>query len=158
MTSSRYASSGITSPDATVLLLGGLPPGPAAASYHPPAGHIFKLWQIFLDKVNPLTKIVHAPTLQQKILEVIGDLDNVSQGLEALMFAIYTIAVTSISDSDCETMFGEERLTLLTRYRSATQRALIAANFIMTPDLVVLQAFVLYMVGITRVARNTLFW
>lgn len=35
------------------------------------------------------------------------------------------------------------------RYRSSTQRDLIAANFVASPDLVVLQAFVLYMVGIS---------
>lgn len=108
MASSFHASSRVTAPDATALLLGGLPPGPASASCQPQTGHIFKLWQIFLDKVNPLIKIVHAPTLQQKILEVIGDLDNVSQSLEAFIFTIYTIAVTSISNLDCETALGKK--------------------------------------------------
>ena len=65
----------------------------------------------------------------------------------AIMFAIYTLAVTSISSDDCQASFGETRGTLLTRYRAATVRALIATDFLTTRELEVLQAFVLFLLA-----------
>lgn len=61
------------------------------------------------------------------------------------MFSIYTAAITSIESDDCEIKFGETRETLLTRYRSATRRALARAGFMATSDIQVLQAFTLYL-------------
>ena len=114
---------------------------------HPQPVLIFRLWQTFLDNVNPLTKIIHAPTLQQSILDATGNLEHVSKGLETLMFAIYNFAVTSSSNAYCENMLGEAKTTLLARYRRGTQQALIRAEFLKSSELTVLQAFVLYLVG-----------
>jgi hypothetical protein len=61
------------------------------------------------------------------------------------MFAIYNLAITPMSSDDCQASFGETRDTLLTRYRGATIRALIAADFLTTKELEVLQALVLFL-------------
>ncbi len=61
------------------------------------------------------------------------------------MFAIYTLAVTAMSANECETTLGEPRTTLITRYRSATLRALVAADVFLTRDMEVLQALVLFL-------------
>lgn len=135
-----------TNVDEASLLFGSSSPTVNLIDLHPQPVHIFRLWQTFLDNVNPLTKIIHAPTMQQLVLEAAGDLEHVPQGLEALMFAIYTFAVTSLSTIECESMFGEAKSTLLAKYRLGTQQALVGAGFLRSSDLVILQAFVLFLV------------
>ncbi|KAI0112742.1 hypothetical protein F4776DRAFT_656784 [Hypoxylon sp. NC0597] len=114
---------------------------------HPEPRHIFRFWQIFVEQVHPITKIVHAPTLQQRILEASWNTSTASKSLTAMMFAIYTVAVTPMSATECQASFGETRDTLLMRYRGATVRALMAADFLTTKELEVLQAFVLFLLA-----------
>lgn len=121
----------------------------ALRSFHPQPIHIFRLWQTCLDSVNPLAKLFHAPTVQQMILEASCDLDRVPVSTEALMFAIYLSSVTSLKDEDCKSIMGEQRDVLLTRFSYATQQALINASVLKTSNLVVLQAFTLFLVGLT---------
>jgi hypothetical protein len=109
--------------------------------------HIFRLWQTFLDNVNPLSKVIHAPTVQYQILEATGNLTNISKGVESLMFAIYAAAVNSVDDTECESILGESKSRVLPRYFMATQHALIRAGFLYSSDLVVLQAFTLFLVS-----------
>lgn len=87
------------------------------------------------------------PTLQQRILDASWNPANVPKPLTAILFAIYTLAITSMSPDDCRASFGETRDTLLTRYRAATVRALIASDFLTTRELEVLQAFVLFLLA-----------
>jgi hypothetical protein len=115
---------------------------------HPNPIQIFKLWQVFLDGVNPLTKIIHAPTIQQRILDATSDLKSVSPELEALMFAIYCSAFLSMSDEDVRKLFDEPKSTLLSRYRQAVQQALVNAGVLGTSELIVLQAFLLFIVSL----------
>lgn len=136
--------------DGSALLLGQSPSTGKLNMLHPKPVQIFRLWQTFLDNVNPLSKIFHAPTVQHQILEASGNLDKVSKGLQALMFSIYATAVTSLSDSECESMMGESRSTLLARYSAGTQQALVKASFLKSSDLTVLQAFVLFLVSARR--------
>ncbi|KAI1132313.1 fungal-specific transcription factor domain-containing protein [Nemania abortiva] len=111
---------------------------------HPSGIQIFQLWQIYLDNVNPLLKLTHTPTLQVQILEASTNLTKVSKSLEALMFAIYLMAITSLGDDDVENTFNESKSNLLAKYQHATQQALFNAGFMRMPDLTVLQAFLLY--------------
>ncbi|OJD23947.1 hypothetical protein ACJ73_04699 [Blastomyces percursus] len=125
---------------------------------HPQPVHIFKLWQVFLDNVNPLVKIFHASTIQQEILAAAADLKNVSKATEALMFAIYACSVTSMTDSDCQSQLCEAKSTLLTRYRFATKQALINAGFMRSSDLTIVEAFVLYLISIRRACNHQILW
>jgi hypothetical protein len=52
-----------------------------------------------------------------------------------------------MSSDDCQASFGSTRGTLLTRYRTATVQALIAADFLTTRKLEVLQAFFLFLLA-----------
>ncbi|KFY12789.1 hypothetical protein V491_06658 [Pseudogymnoascus sp. VKM F-3775] len=117
-------------------------------SYHPEPVDIFRLWQIYVDNINPILKITHAPTIQQQIIEASGHLSEVSPDLEALMFGIYCTALMSISDEDCSRIFAEDRDTLNHRYQSGCQQALINANYLRTSDLRVLAALLLYLLSI----------
>ena len=128
------------------FLLGLGDPNINLANLHPSPVRIFQLWQRFVDNVNPLVKILHVPTVQRTILSATGDLTAVSRQTEALMFSIYYLATTSMTDVDCENIMGEQRSILLSRYHIATKQALTAADWIKSSTLVTLQAFALFLV------------
>ncbi|OHF03889.1 fungal specific transcription factor [Colletotrichum orchidophilum] len=118
---------------------------PELSQLHPDPRHIYRFWQIFVESVNPLLKIVHVPTLQQQVLDASWNPAGASKPLTATLFAIYSLAVTSTSIDDCQATFGEARSTLMLRYRTAALRALIEADFLMTRDFDVLQALALFL-------------
>ena len=114
---------------------------------HPRPVEAFKLWQAYLDNVNPLIKLFHAPTVQQIISEASGNLDAIPRNFEALLFAIYCIAVESLSDGECTLITGESKPMARQRFRTGAQQALINASFLKTSDLMVLQALTLFVVS-----------
>ncbi|KAH8688713.1 hypothetical protein BGW36DRAFT_352718 [Talaromyces proteolyticus] len=115
-------------------------------SFRPAPSLAFQLWQIFLDNVNPLSKMIHAPSAQNIITEATRDQSRVSRGSEALMFSIYLCAVNSLKKSECETTLGESKNVLLQRYLTVTQQALVNAEFLQSSSLIVLQSLTLYLV------------
>jgi hypothetical protein len=124
-------------------------PSPASEDLrdlHPSTVHIFRLWQKFLDSVNPLVKIFHAPTVQQQVLDATADLDNVPKEMETLMFGIYSMAISSFADCECLQIFGESKATLLKRYHSGARLACQRAGLLRSSDLTTLQGYVLYLV------------
>lgn len=123
------------------------PTSQSLLEFHPSTVDIFRLWQTFLDNVNPITRIFHAPTIQQKVLEATTDLENVEKNTEALMFGIYSISVSSLTVEECRNMFGEAKSSLLARYQAACRHALLRAGLLRSSDLMTLQAYVLFLVG-----------
>ena len=115
---------------------------------HPKPLIIFRLWQVFLDNFNPLTKVIHAPTTQQCLLDASANLDNISKEWEALMFAIYLAAIGSMSADECQIVMGESKGVLTRRYHSAVRSGLLRANFTSSLDILPLQAFVLYLLSV----------
>ena len=115
---------------------------------HPEPRHIFRLWQIFVENVNPLLKIIHVPTFQQRIFEVSWNIPSISKPTQAIMFAVYTLAIGSLSQLDCVKLFDQEKDVLFDQYRKSTIQSLIAAELLSTRDVEVLQAFVLFLVSI----------
>ena len=116
-------------------------------SQHPEPYQAFRLWQVFLNNVNPLTKVLHAPTMQQAFLEATGKLDDVPRAMESLMFAIYSCAVYSISNAECESITGEIKPVMLTKFQSAARQALVRAGLLRTSNILVLQAFTLFLIS-----------
>ncbi|KAK4126646.1 hypothetical protein N657DRAFT_569439 [Parathielavia appendiculata] len=117
----------------------------SVANAHPPAIQMFQLWQIYISNVNPLLKITHTPTLQAQIISASANPAKIPKPLEALMFAIYFAAITSLTEDEVHTTFGEDRAILLGKYHNATQQALANAGFMRSAELMVLQALFLYL-------------
>ena len=128
-------------------MLGLRPSSDRGRALHPSSEQIFRLWRIYLENIHPLTKIVHQPTLQDMILDASSNLDEIPKNLEALMFAIYSTAVMSLQEDECQRLFREPQTSLLERYRFATRKALVRAKFLETSEIMVLQAFVLHLVS-----------
>jgi hypothetical protein len=122
------------------------------ATVQPQAADIRRLWHMFVERVDPLYKIVHVPSLQPVVERIMSDPTRISRSLEALMFAIYSVTVLSLSKGECQAMFNCERRVLLDYYASVTKAALSKANFTSSTSLVTLQAFFLHVVSIRNYA------
>ena len=117
---------------------------------HPEQLKIFKLWQIYLENVNPLLKVTHAPTLQARIIDGASDLANIDPNLEALMFGIYCMAILSLDEDSCYAALGSARADLLTTYQFGCQQALVNCGLLRSQDRDCLTAFYLYLVSVLK--------
>jgi hypothetical protein len=119
------------------------------STLHPTQGQIFKLWQVYLENIDPLLKITHTPTLQPRIIDAAADLSDIPPPLEALMFAIYCVATLSLTDEDIPS-----RKETLRQYHIGCQQALINCGFLRGGDRESLTALFLYLVSIAPLTNN----
>ncbi|KAJ8109389.1 hypothetical protein OPT61_g7497 [Boeremia exigua] len=117
---------------------------------HPTPKVAFQFWEAYKDSVEPLVKVLHIPTFEPSFKDAIEHPDKVGKGMESLLFAIYYGAVTSTSAEECVQQWGEDRSTLLMRYRFALEQALARANFLYCDEIVILQAFVIFLILLRR--------
>ncbi|UZJ52141.1 hypothetical protein CBS101457_001461 [Exobasidium rhododendri] len=115
------------------------------APEHPAPFDIFKFWQIYCDNIHPLNKTLHAPTFQRKISSFGSHLHLAPAADQALFFAVYVAALSSLSTEECEAIFFSTKKTLLEKYQRGTQFWLRQAGLWRTTNLTVLQAFVLFL-------------
>lgn len=107
-----------------------------------------QLWLAFVDNFDPLTKIVHVPTLRPAFEKALRDTSQIPKTFEALMFAIFGAAVMTLKDDECQRRFSETRRSILSRFTKATEAALSRAKFMATTSLVVLQALVIHLFSV----------
>ena len=144
--------------DGTDLMLGLTPISMNLDHFHPPQTQILELWRVFLENVDPVTKVLHGPSLQPLISKASLGVSSKPKSLEALLFAVYSAAVVSLADQDCKQRFGEPRKTLLSRYRQASKVALSRARFISSANIVVLQAFFIHLLSMQEVYDSRTLW
>lgn len=94
-------------------------------------------------------KVLHIPTLRSYVENASAHLDNIcnNKSTEALLFAMYYAAVTTMTPAQCMDHLQEDKELLLERYRSATEIGLKNANILLSSDLVTLQALVIFLVS-----------
>lgn len=105
----------------------------------------FKLWQLFLDRVNPLTKVIHAPTVQALVMQAATGMANLPLHRQVFLFSIYNMAALSLSEAECVQMLGISRETALQKFTAGTKAALMRFNFLKNYKMSALQALVLYL-------------
>jgi len=142
---STLASEAATPEDATDLLLGDYASMSLDDAYPEPV-HVFRLWQIFLERVNPIIKIIHVPSIQPYVVEVASGNWNVPPNHQPLLFSIFNVAVFSLSDSESRQMLGMSRESALRKFSSGVRAALMKVNFMKTYDLYILQSLAFYLV------------
>nr|KAK5447693.1 hypothetical protein LTR18_003274 [Exophiala xenobiotica] len=118
------------------------------STLHPPQAQIFRLWQIYLDNVDPLLKITHTPTLQTRIIDAASDVTSINPALEALMFGIYCTAVLSLVEDECCTLFASPKEDLLQSYQFGCEQALLKCEVLRTDDRNCLTALYLYLLSL----------
>lgn len=117
---------------------------------HPSVQNARMFWEIYKENVDPLVKVLHIPTFEPVLVDAIANPEKVSKSLEPLMFAIYYGAVTSMMPKECLERCGEDRHTLLHRYRFGLEQGLARANFLFCDEMIILQAFVVFLILLRR--------
>ncbi|RYP08730.1 hypothetical protein DL764_001750 [Monosporascus ibericus] len=125
---------------------------------HPLPSQIPFIWQVYVENVDPLVKILHVPTMNKIIRDCRNSMKNLSPGLEALMFSIYFGSITSMEEDEVKLNFGVDKATLVNKHRFATEQALAKANFLTTLELVVVQAFTLFLIVVRRYDNTQFSW
>ncbi|KID98485.1 C6 zinc finger domain-containing protein, partial [Metarhizium majus ARSEF 297] len=121
-------------------------PGPVEA---------MNLWEHFLERVNPLTKIVHVPTLEPYVMRAAVGMHLVPIEYQALLYSIYAMAVISMSEQECFDLLGHSRDTMLKRYGGSTKRALMKYNHRENYIMITLQTLILYLLTLEdRIHRH----
>ncbi|PWY72353.1 hypothetical protein BO70DRAFT_389413 [Aspergillus heteromorphus CBS 117.55] len=124
----------------------------------PPKSKIPLLWNTWLENVAPLTPIVHKATARQLFLTAAQDPNSLDKNTEALFLAVCLVSIISMSTEQCVIQFGEERDAAVKRYRFAVEQAFAKANLLNTQSLTLLQAVVIFLIGIRREDDTKFVW
>ncbi|KAL9097653.1 MAG: hypothetical protein Q9163_006321 [Psora crenata] len=117
---------------------------------HPPPSHILTLCELYVSNVDPVFKILHAPSLRILVSKLASNLDSIPTDnyFEPLLFAMYYAAITTLANEQCLQLFQQEREFLLGRYRAGTERALANADFLNTTEMGTLQALSIFLITV----------
>jgi Fungal specific transcription factor domain len=105
-------------------------------------------WTAFKANVDPLTKVIHAPTLEKVVILSTQNVTAVPRNMLTLLFSIILVATVSMSEEECLNKIGQSRAKLIRRYAYATQRCLIRMGVLRTTDLIILTALLLYVLAL----------
>lgn len=105
-----------------------------------------QLWQSYLNNVDGLVKLLHVPTLQPKVFGAINNPQDTAPDMNALLFAIYFAAVTSLKWSEVQNILGQDRQTAMNTYQRGLELSLHSMSFLDSPTILSLQAMALYLV------------
>lgn len=98
-----HAATNRTGGDHHAFLLGYRSADVDLRSLHPLPSQIPYMWQVYQENVDPIVKVLHVPTVDKLVKETRKNLDSLTPANEALMFAIYFAAITSMDEADVST-------------------------------------------------------
>ncbi len=117
---------------------------------HPSPQQMSILGSFYARNCDPMFKVLWIPGLEKLILNASANVQEIPYGnyVEALLFAVYYCAVTSLTQEECLHHFQDAREHLLARYRTGTETALACADMLNTKELGTLQALVIFLVSL----------
>ncbi|KAE8359502.1 fungal-specific transcription factor domain-containing protein [Aspergillus caelatus] len=117
-----------------------------------------KLKEIYLDRVDPMIKILHVPTFWISATDGLSDPQSMPTDLEAMIFAFYLATISTLKEDESQHLFGVRKSVMYSRYRLAARQALINAGFLSTSSPTTLGAYALFMTCIRKSYKcDTLF-
>ena len=123
---------------------------------HPPAAQLPALFYLFQKNVDPMAKVLHMPSLRKLVMGAASNIDAIPSGnyVEALLFAMYYAAITSLTQEECLQNFHDGRSSLLARYRSGTESALSNADLLSTKEIGTVQALAIFLVSVFGISKR----
>ncbi|EFQ31543.1 fungal specific transcription factor domain-containing protein [Colletotrichum graminicola] len=109
---------------------------------------MLRLWQVFLERVNPMTKVVHVPSLEPLVFEAVTGGINLSTDFKALICCINVVAIMALSEAEAIQMLGAEKSSVLRRSTLTMKKALAETDFLRKYNMRILQCLVLYLVSV----------
>lgn len=114
---------------------------------HPPYSILLKLWDVFIDRVDPLAKILHLPTFWSSLESAIQRPKDVPSDLQALIFSFYLVTIASLEEGECLELLGGYKPDIFARHERVARRALRAAGFLNTTSITTLRAYCVFLVS-----------
>ncbi|PBP20792.1 hypothetical protein BUE80_DR008119 [Diplocarpon rosae] len=151
-------SDAVTEPNRQSFVMGYVSSDISLKGLHPLPSQIPFYWQTFLENVNPLVRILHAPTMNKVMKQVQNNLDSLSASTEALVFSIYFATITSMTGEEVRMNLGLSKDVLLKQYRFGVEQALAKAGFLNTQEIVTVQALVLFLICVRRHDDTRFVW
>nr|POF07160.1 transcription factor vrtr1 [Quercus suber] len=139
-------------------ILGPLSPMTDLINLHPTYEAACKMWQLYVDRIDPICKILHLPTGYAMVQRSAANPSSVSRRTEVLLFAIYHFAIRVLTDAECDDLFRQRRNTLLSSYHDAFRQSLVNASFLRSTDFQTLQAYTLFLLSIRGSCDPQTFW
>ncbi|KAG5995015.1 hypothetical protein E4U52_000482 [Claviceps spartinae] len=119
-----------------------------------------QLCGVYLRNVDPVIKILHRPSLSKWLMDgktYLGYPDGHSS-VQALKAAVCYAAANTLSEAQCQAMCHTSKSTIVSTYRRQCEVALERAGLLSTRCRIILQSFVLYLVGRRSEERSTAVW
>jgi hypothetical protein len=114
---------------------------------HPSTKETSALWNLYLSHVHPMNKLFFSWEKEPLMQKAANNPQSLSKSEQAFCFATYFITILSLSDEEAKgEMGGSSKSQLLDDFQSSAETALFTVGFMDTSDLLVLQAFLLYIV------------
>lgn len=102
------------------------------------------LWVIYKERVEPLTKLSHLPILERAVFASpqVGSVE----GMQCIVLAVHYGSVTSLSEDECNSIFGSGQAHVLGCMREELEGLFAGSLLMHTGDIRPLQALTLYLV------------
>lgn len=128
-------------------LISGTPGCSDQRAHVPNPLHLRKYWEIFVQNVDPMVRLLHKPSMEILLGQVEKSMASCSPASYALIISICFAAVNCMHAQAVQEMFGEEQKTLSRSLGQAVEQALFKAKLSQTHDIVALQAFTILIVS-----------
>lgn len=109
-----------------------------------------QLWQIYLNNVDVLLKVLHVPTTQPVIFAAINNPSEAPADVSALLFSICFAAITTLDTEQIEFTIGFSRQSAIEIYQRGLEISLHNASFLDSPTIKSLQAMAIYLVSFSE--------
>lgn len=119
------------------------------AQCHPTPREATILWDTFCHRVNPLLKILFDWEIDRmrEISNLPLEIRRLTPQENAYYFAIYLNSFTSLSEEECLASFSRPKSELQHNYQLLYEQAIARSNFIGRPDIILIQASIVYIVS-----------
>ncbi|RYP54772.1 hypothetical protein DL768_000500 [Monosporascus sp. mg162] len=114
---------------------------------HPEPDHVRYLAEIYFNNFDIIVKVLHRPTVLaalRRFADASGDRTQLTPEQEALFFAIYYAAVTTLPAGECAAHLGHERAELVQAFQAGLEHCLATADYLNSDSLETLQALTIY--------------
>ncbi|KAK7911480.1 fungal-specific transcription factor domain-containing protein [Apiospora marii] len=118
----------------------------SSSDLHPLPSQVSYLLDIYANNVNYMAQAVHMPTVVKLSREMRSKgTASLTPSNEALLFAVYYAAITSMEEDDVKANFGASRSDLNRRFRLGFESAVARADFLNAPNVTLVQAFIAFL-------------
>ncbi|KAH6959903.1 hypothetical protein BKA56DRAFT_500347 [Ilyonectria sp. MPI-CAGE-AT-0026] len=117
-------------------------------SYLPPKLAAMQLWRVFVDNVDPCSKVLHIPTDEITIYTAIDDPSSASPEVLALCCAVYYAATVALEPAEVANILGDDKYVILHQFKKGIEQAFAHSEFLEAPTVVLLQALAVYLAAV----------